>query len=94
MVTRLSLEQETLGSSPSPAATIFRLKIFFSTFAIDHGTDMLVRHMVLHNPKKILDLGCGYGPMGVILAKTTPDAEVTMVDTREVVGMALSTRGF
>jgi len=52
----------------------------FSTFAIDHGTDMLIRHMVLNNPKTILDLGCGYGPIGIVLAKTNPQAEVTMVD--------------
>jgi len=53
----------------------------FSTFAIDHGTDMLIRHMVVNHPKTILDLGCGYGPIGIILAKTNPDAQVTMVDT-------------
>lgn len=52
----------------------------FSTFAIDHGTDMLIRHMTLNNPKTILDLGCGYGPIGIILAKTNPEAQVTMVD--------------
>lgn len=52
----------------------------FSTFAIDHGTDMLIRHMVVNNPKSILDLGCGYGPIGIVLAKTNPKAEVTMVD--------------
>ena len=53
----------------------------FSTFAIDHGTDMLIRHMTLNNPKTILDLGCGYGPIGIILAKTNPEAQVVMVDT-------------
>lgn len=52
----------------------------FSTFAIDHGTDMLIRHMVLNNPKTILDLGCGYGPIGIVLAKTNPESKVTMVD--------------
>ena len=52
----------------------------FSTFAIDRGTDMLIRHMTLNNPKSILDLGCGYGPIGIILAKTNPEAQVTMVD--------------
>jgi 16S rRNA (guanine1207-N2)-methyltransferase len=52
----------------------------FSTFAIDHGTDMLVRHMILNNPKTILDIGCGYGPIGIILAKTNPKAQVTMLD--------------
>lgn len=52
----------------------------FSTFAIDHGTDMLLRHMEVHNPKTILDIGCGYGPIGIILAKTNPEAQVTMLD--------------
>lgn len=52
----------------------------FSTFAIDHGTDMLIRHMVLNKPKTILDIGCGYGPIGIILAKTNPEAQVTMID--------------
>lgn len=52
----------------------------FSTFAIDHGTDMLIRNMILNNPKTILDLGCGYGPIGIILAKTNPEAKVIMVD--------------
>ncbi len=52
----------------------------FSTFAIDHGTDMLIRHMVINDPKTILDLGCGYGPIGIILAKTNPESSVIMVD--------------
>ena len=52
----------------------------FSTFAIDHGTDMLVRHMTLNNPKTMLDIGCGYGPIGIILAKTNPKAQVIMLD--------------
>lgn len=52
----------------------------FSTFAIDHGTDMMIRHIVLNKPKTILDIGCGYGPIGIILAKTNPAAQVTMVD--------------
>lgn len=52
----------------------------FSTYAIDHGTDMLIRHMTLNNPKTILDLGCGYGPIGIVLAKINPDAQVTLID--------------
>lgn len=52
----------------------------FSTFDIDHGTDILIRSIVAQNPKTILDLGCGYGPLGIILAKTNPQAQVTLVD--------------
>ena len=53
----------------------------FSTFAIDHGTDMLLRFIALNNPKTILDIGCGYGPIGIILAKTNPQSQVTMIDS-------------
>ncbi len=52
----------------------------FSTFAIDHGTDVLIRAIVSNNPKSILDIGCGYGPLGIILAKSNPQAEIIMVD--------------
>jgi len=52
----------------------------FSTFDIDHGTDILIRTITFNNPKSVLDIGCGYGPLGIILAKSNPQAEVIMVD--------------
>jgi len=52
----------------------------FSTFSIDHGTDILIRAITFENPKSILDIGCGYGPLGIISAKNNPQAEVIMVD--------------
>lgn len=52
----------------------------FATYDLDHGTDVLVRAVVTNSPKTILDIGCGYGPLGIILAKTNPDADVVMVD--------------
>lgn len=52
----------------------------FSTFGFDHGTDILIRSIISNNPKSILDIGCGYGPLGIILAKNNPQAEVFMVD--------------
>lgn len=52
----------------------------FSTFDLDHGTDILIRHMDLKNPKTILDMGCGYGPIGIMLAGEYPESTVTMVD--------------
>lgn len=53
----------------------------FSTFEMDHGSDILIRSIVTKKPKTILDLGCGYGPLGIILAKTNPQAEVVMLDS-------------
>lgn len=53
----------------------------FSTFAIDHGTDILIRSITPEaNPNKILDLGCGYGPIGIVLADKYPEAKVIMID--------------
>lgn len=51
----------------------------FSTFGLDHGTDVLLRSIDFKGAKTILDIGCGYGP-GIILAKTNPQAKVTLVD--------------
>ena len=52
----------------------------FSTFDLDHGTDILIRAIDFKNSKSILDIGCGYGPLGIILAKNNPGAAVVMVD--------------
>lgn len=52
----------------------------FSTFDIDHGTDALLRSIVINKPQTILDLGCGYGPIGIVLAKNNPQAKVIMTD--------------
>lgn len=55
----------------------------FSSQVIDHGTQRLLRTLIFeHIDKftKVLDLGCGYGPIGIALKKMCPQAEVHMVD--------------
>ncbi len=52
----------------------------FSTFDLDHGTDILLRAITPNKPKTILDLGCGYGPIGIVLARNNPKAQVTLLD--------------
>lgn len=54
----------------------------FSTYEMDHGSDILIRSISPSNePKTILDLGCGYGPLGIILAKQFSKAQVYMLDS-------------
>lgn len=54
----------------------------FSSFEVDKGTDLLLRTMnIAHmQPRSILDIGCGCGIIGIILAHQFPQSHVTMVD--------------
>jgi len=52
----------------------------FSSFDVDEGTDVFLRFLQPDSPRTILDLGCGYGPIGIILARLYPDAHVVMAD--------------
>jgi 16S rRNA (guanine1207-N2)-methyltransferase len=52
----------------------------FSSFDIDEGTDVFLRFLQPNPPRTILDLGCGYGPIGIILAQRYPQAQVIMAD--------------
>lgn len=52
----------------------------FSTFRIDLGSEVLLRSIEVDEPKSILDIGCGYGVLGLSLAKIYPDAEVICTD--------------
>lgn len=56
----------------------------FSPREIDHGTRVLLDHIEVGEDDTILDLGCGYGPIGLTLAKESSTREVTMVDTNAI----------
>jgi len=54
----------------------------FSSYDIDTGTRSLLRSVIEAKigPKIILDLGCGYGPLGLTLKKLYPESTVHMMD--------------
>ena len=55
----------------------------FSSHDIDTGTRFLLRSIVmagLGKSERILDLGCGYGPLGICLKKLNSGSEVHLVD--------------
>lgn len=52
----------------------------FSPRAIDDGTELLMRYLQVDAADKCLDLGCGYGPIGLAVAKSCPEGEVHLVD--------------
>ena len=53
-------------------------KKLFSPTAIDRGTLAMLEKV--ENPTKVLDLGCGYGPVGIYLAKLIGEENVVMSD--------------
>ena len=56
----------------------------FSPKAIDEGTRLLVEHLPIHADDDCLDLGCGYGPIGLAMAASAPGGTTLMVDTNVV----------
>ena len=54
----------------------------FSSHAVDAGTEFLLRtlHRTGARFEKVLDLGCGYGPIGIALKGLNPEAVLHMVD--------------
>lgn len=49
---------------------------------LDFGTRVMLENVLIEG-NKVLDLGCGYGPVGVILGLLYPDLDITMVDINE-----------
>ncbi|MHA1229493.1 MAG: class I SAM-dependent methyltransferase [Candidatus Helarchaeota archaeon] len=57
----------------------------FSYKKIDKGTSILLKYAVLPEKEnaKILDLGCGYGVIGIVLADILPKSQVTLIDINQ-----------
>ena len=61
----------------------------FSISRVDHGTDILLRTIAREwdekepLPSRVLDIGCGYGPIGITLGHFFPEASVCMLDVNE-----------
>lgn len=52
----------------------------FSPKEIDEGSALLIEHFDVEDGQKTLEIGCGYGPIGIAIARQTPAGEVHMVD--------------
>ena len=52
----------------------------FSRAAVDRGTRLLLESVDPGGADRILDLGCGYGAIGIVMAARAPGARVMLVD--------------
>jgi len=55
----------------------------FSRGHTDPGTEEIIKAMDLTGAGRILDLGCGYGIIGIVAAKLAPSAHVVLTDPNE-----------
>ncbi|PID50521.1 MAG: methyltransferase [Proteobacteria bacterium] len=52
----------------------------FSPRTIDEGTELLLKYLEIQPMDDCFDLGCGYGPIGLVMAKLAPQGKTLMVD--------------
>ena len=52
----------------------------FSPKGIDEGTRLLLEHLDVQPDERAIDLGCGYGPLGLAIASSAPQGSCLMVD--------------
>lgn len=62
----------------------YTLPQVFSSTKIDTGTRLLIENAIVPEQGVILDLGCGYGAIGLTLAKAYPQLRVVMVDVNPI----------
>lgn len=55
----------------------------FSIKKVDKGTEILVNNCLVEDGWRVLDLGCGYGVVGVVLKKLCPKLDVVMTDVNK-----------
>ncbi|MEK3883820.1 class I SAM-dependent methyltransferase [Paenibacillus sp. PL2-23] len=55
----------------------------FSKAGVDYGSRVLIEAMELRENDRVLDVGCGYGPIGLTAAKLAAGGHVTMIDINE-----------
>jgi len=52
----------------------------FSPREIDAGTQLLMKYIKIETDDDCFDLGCGYGPIGLTMAKLAPQGKTLLVD--------------
>jgi len=76
---KLKVREATLKLKNGHEYTFKTVSGVYSFKKIDKATKILIEHLDVYG-KSVLDLGCGYGVVGITLKKEHPDMEVYMSD--------------
>lgn len=61
----------------------------FSKSGVDRGSILLANKAIIRDKWKVLDFGCGYGAIGIAVAKAYPSAKILLSDiNKRAVGLA------
>ncbi|GAB7387306.1 class I SAM-dependent methyltransferase [Bacillaceae bacterium] len=55
----------------------------FSRERVDFGTRLLIETMEIPKDARVLDMGCGYGPIGIVAADLAREGSALLVDINE-----------
>lgn len=55
----------------------------FAAHGLDPGTALLIESLEVNGARRILDLGCGWGALGLAAAKSAPEARVVLTDVNQ-----------
>jgi 16S rRNA (guanine1207-N2)-methyltransferase len=91
------VERPRSASRPTDHRFLYRGRVLtfsvdagvFAAHGLDPGTDLLIETFQLRPTDRVLDLGCGWGPVGVAAARAVPEGSVLMTDVnRRAVALA------
>jgi 16S rRNA (guanine1207-N2)-methyltransferase len=55
----------------------------FSRDGVDYGSRVLIEQITIPHNARVLDIGCGYGPIGLTAARLAPQGHVMLIDINE-----------
>jgi 16S rRNA (guanine1207-N2)-methyltransferase len=78
----VDLEIHTISESLRRHLYVFKTATgIFSKDRIDLGTKVLIKHMrIPQKPSTLLDLGCGYGPIGIVLGYESAQSQIYFIE--------------
>lgn len=82
---KVKSDRKTISSELCGATLSFTTDAgVFSKGGVDFGSRLLVESFVMPDVDgAVLDVGCGYGPIGLTIANLFPDRQIQMVDVNE-----------